>query len=43
MWAYAAVAAGGAALGVGGTIMVQKRMNRTAVGSGSETPMLGHE
>ena len=43
MWAYAAVAAGGAALGVGGTILVQKRINRTAVGSGSETPMIGHE
>jgi hypothetical protein len=33
--AMAAGAAAGALLGVGGTLLIQKRMNRTAVGSGA--------
>jgi hypothetical protein len=37
MWIQAACVAAGAAVGVGGTLLVQKRMNRSAVNSAHDT------
>lgn len=35
MWVQAACVLAGAAVGAGGAVLVQRRMNRTAVGSGT--------
>jgi hypothetical protein len=40
MWVGAAAMAVGVAAGVGGTVLVQKRMNRTAVGSTHDVPQI---